>query len=446
MSARPDVIVVTQTWDGLGLAMQMDRQGTNVLMAYDIADLEEKDRAAAEQCGEGLVDRMPLTKARKLYEGTGAIWLFDNNSFPKVADELRKAGERVLGTSVLSAKMEKDRDYGAGIAEEVGFDLSDTEEFSDVGKAVAYLEQHQDTAYVCKAQGGDADQTFVPQPSDAPAAANEELRGYLEALADHKDRPKKFILQERIRGVEVCVDLWVHEGKPLAAFVDLEAKRRLNGDLGELVGCAFDYLFQVPINSALVKRTAGRFLGRPELKGYTGSVDANVMLVGSKTYWLEACWRFGGYNSTPTLLYGLAKANTAAILEAWLDGKPLGGMFGRGYAASLTLFSGEHEADFPVLVPRPLLKSFCPYALKAGPAGLAMVGGGKAWYAVGCTVAGGATAEAAGKQALDIAGKICFPNKGHRTDLADDGLATLPLARLKKLRALVSTAGNPHKE
>ncbi len=440
MSRGPKVIVVTETWDGLGLAMLMERQGTEVLVAHDISDLKDpKDHDAAKVCGEGLVERMPYEKAVKQYKGAEAIWLFDNNSFPEKADALRKAGEQVLGTGALSAKMEKDRAYAVEVAEEAGFALPDSQEFSDVAKAVAYLEAHQDTAYVCKAQGGDADLTFVPMPSDRDAVANEMLRGYLAALeeAAEGDRPKTFLLQERISGgIEVNVDLWIHRGKPLVAFVDLEAKRRLNGDLGELVGCGFDYLFQVPILSPLVRKTAGRFLGRPELRNYTGSVDANVILKDGKAYWLEACNRLG-YNATPTLFYGLASATMERILAAWLSGKLISPLFQRGYAASLSLFASEHQAGFPIIVPQSAAAHFCPYAAREGQDGnLAMVGGGKAWYAVGATVAYAPAAPGAGRRALAVAREIVYPNKGFRTDGPDDDVPTLPLARLRRLQAI----------
>jgi len=437
VSERPDLILVTETWDGLGLAMLAERQGASVLVAYDSRALEKKDAAAAHQAGEGIIERMKLAEAIKTYTGQGAIWLFDSNSFPEQADALRKKGEAVLGTGALSAKMEKDRHFAAKLAEDVGFDLTDTEEFSDTTEAIVYLEAHEDTAYVCKAQGGDADLTFVPQYDDPAPLANRMVRGYLAALEDHPGQPTSFILQKKVDGgTEVNVDLWVHEGQPLVAFVDLEAKRRHTGERGELIGCAGDYLFQIPVTSPLVKKTAGRFLGHKEFRNYTGSIDANVILKGGKVFWLEACDRLG-YNAAPTLFYGLARAPMLRILEGWLAGRPLGPTFGRGYAASLSLLTSEHELGFPVLGPRSALTRFCPYSVREGPDGiLVMVGGGKAWYNVGCTVATAATAEAAGKMCLRLAQQIIFPNKSLRTDLADHDLPTLPLARLRQLQAM----------
>lgn len=291
MSIAPRVVVVTQEMDGLGLAVLMDRQGTDVLVAVAPDERSPEDRKAVEATGDGLVEKMPLARAITRYAGANAIWLFDDNSLPDQADALRNKGEAVLGTSALSAKMETDRAYAAGLAEEVGFAMPDTQEFSDTGKAVAYLERHPGTAYVCKAQGGDADLTFVPLPADPDRAANEMLRGYLASLEGRKGAAKRFILQERIAGgIEVNVDLALHRGRPLAAFVDLESKRRLTGDLGPMVGCAQDLVWTAPLASRLVRQTAGRFLGRPELRDYTGRVDANVILKDGKAYWLEACF------------------------------------------------------------------------------------------------------------------------------------------------------------
>jgi len=440
MSTRPDVVIATETWDGLGLAMLMERQGTNVLMAYQHKELEDKkDKAAADQCGDGLVERMPLERAMKLYTGGDALWQFDNNALPEEADALRKKGATVIGTSAFSAKLEKDRDYAAELAEDVGLAVPETEEFSDTEAAIAYLEKHPDTAYVCKAEGGDADQTFVPLPSDPDAVANEMVRGYLAALeeADQKDRAKTFILQERISGgLELNVEVWAHQGKALVAFVDLESKRRLTGDLGELVGCSQDLVFQIPTTAPLVKRVLSPYLKRREFKDYVGSLDANVIVKGGKFYFLEHCCRWG-FNSTPTTFYGLGRVPMADALTAWVKGEDCRRAFTHQYATSLSLFASEHESGFPVIVPRQTLESFCPYALRAAEDGsFGMVGGGRAWYSVGALVAAAPQARAAAKRCLDLAAGVTYPNKGFRTDGTDTDVSTLPLARLRKLQTM----------
>jgi hypothetical protein len=265
------------------------------------------------------------------------------------------------------------------------------------------------------------------------------VRGYLAALAeaDQKDRPKTFILQERISGgLELNVEVWAHRGKALVAFVDLESKRRLTGDLGELVGCSQDLVFQIPVTAPLVTKILAPYLKRPEFKTYIGSLDANIIVKGGKFYFLEHCARWG-FNATPTTFYGLGRAPMADTLAAWVKGDDCRRFFTHQYATSLSLFASEHEAGFPVLVPRTVLASFCPYALREGDeGGLAMVGGGKAWYSIGCLVAAAPMARTAAKHCLDLEAKVTYPNKGCRVDGPDDDRPTLPLARLRKLQTM----------
>jgi phosphoribosylamine-glycine ligase len=424
------VVVVTRHWGGLGMALLMQRQGADVIAAYDYTHVPAKELEATETCGDGLIEKLPLEKAMRQMVGKRALWVFDGNDVPVQAEKLRAQNEAVIGTSKLSQKLEDDRDYAAAMAESVGFGLPLTEKFTDYGKALQFLTQHQDQAFVYKPDKQDPTATYVPLTSD-PKEANHELQAYLESLSGTSQ--PSFILQEQVQGVEANFELWVRDGRPVAGFCDLESKRKLVGDLGENVGCAGGYVFALPLDSPGLARTVGLYLHGQRLGSYTGSVDVNVMIVDGKPLFLENCFRFG-YNAYPTIFQALAQAPAEEILRQWVRGtETLERFFRPGIGGSLSLVIDHPKMGIPVLVPKAIQDSVYLYREYQAAYGLAMVEG---WSEIACVTALGKDIPDAGRQCLDLAQQVAFPGKGYRIDLAGSDLPTLPLARYRALQQM----------
>ncbi len=363
---------------------------------------------------------------------SGNLWMFDSNNLPKIADRLRRAGEAVIGTSSLSARMESDRDYAVGVAESVGLRSPETEKFTDYDSAIDFLEANEDKAYVYKPFKGDPTSTYVPQERDDLAKANRELREYILSLARHEN--PKFILQEVVEGVEVAFDMWVRDGKPVVAFCDLEAKRKLTGELGGNVGCAGDYVFKVPMSSKGIKETVAKYLPWKELASYTGSVDANVIVTKSGPLFLENCFRFG-YNAQVGILHILAKDSVENVLREWASGKQrdLGSMFSSDFAGTLSLMSDDPKEGSPIFIPPEIKDKVDLYRAYKEDDRLCLVEG---WPEVACVVSAGKTIESAGQECLKLAEQVAFPEKGYRVDLADNSLPSLPISRFRALQSL----------
>ena len=435
MPTSSRVVVVTKDWSGLGLGILMQRQGSKVVFAYDFGEPQEKDNEAVAMCGEGLVDKLPLAEAILEFSGQHVLWVFDTNEHAQVAQRLIESGESVIGTSALSEKVENDRLYAAKLAKSVGMDLPETKEFSDVGEAVRFLEANKAKAFVYKPNEADATSTFVPQELNDPAKANELLREYILSLDREED--DSFVLQALVPGgTEANFEVWARDGKPIAAFLNLESKRKLTGDLGVLIGCAGGYVTRVPIKSKGVQQTAARYLKAAELSHYTGSIDANVILSDGKVLFLENCFRFG-YNAYPELFYGLAKAPMERILREWIDGT--GNMeqfFEPGFAGSLTLVSENCKLGNPILIPPEASDKVCLYQAMLEDGKLMQVGG---WPEIACVVDHGRTIEETGGKCLRLAQSVSFPNKSHRIDLDEAELpdvpTSLPLSRYRSLQA-----------
>ena len=438
---KPRVIMVTRYWDGLGLAMLMQRQGSDVICVFDYTSVPAKELDQTKKIGTGLVQKISLDTAISRYSGTGALWVFDGNDLPKVAESLKRSGELVIGTSKLSQQLEDDRDFAVGFAESVGFKVPESQYFSDYDKAIEYLEARPDRAFAFKPDKQDPNATYVPLETDDLAKANDELREYLHSLTVTK-KPS-FIIQEVVHGVEANFELWLRNGQPVAAFADLESKRKLVDDLGENLGCAGDYVFGLPLDARGVRTTVARYLERPEVGAYTGSVDVNVMLVDGEPLFLENCWRFG-YNAYPVIFQALATRSMEEILRDWVAGTgQLPPSFKDGYGASLSLVADHSKDGTPIMVPEKIHESVYLYRAYHDVDHVAMV---EHWNEVACVTAHGETMEAAGKKCLELAEQVAFPGKGYRTDLVDRDLETLPIPRHEALQSLGLVPGQPDDE
>jgi phosphoribosylamine--glycine ligase len=420
--------------------MLMQRQGSDVVCAFDYTGVKPKELTATEKIGDGLVRKLPLAQATQTLTGQGTIWVFDGNDLPQMADQLREHGEAVIGTSALSQHVEDERQDAAHLAQAVGFDLPQTEQFTDYDRAIAFLEQNKDRAFVFKPDKQDPTMTYVPLEKGDPAKANEELREYLHAIPGASS--PSFILQEVVDGIEANIELWLSHGRPVAAFCDLESKRKLVGDLGDNLGCAGDYVFTLPLDSPAIAATVGRYLRRAELRAYTGSVDANVMLKDGKVYFLENCFRFG-YNAYPVIFSQLVTQPMEQVLRTWVGGGSLQGAFRDGFGASLTLVCDHPKDGLPILIPTAIHEAVYLYRAYIDTDHVAMV---EEWPEVACVTAHGTTMQAAGEQCLALAEQVAFPGKGYRVDLADRDLPTLPISRYEALQRLGLIAGEPDEE
>lgn len=426
----PKVCLVTRYWGGLGLAMLIQRQGSQVVCAFDYTAVKPKELKATAKIGDGLVAKMSLEQALHALRGQGTLWVFDGNDLPREADRLREQGEQVIGTSVLSQKLEDDREFAAEMAEQVGFDLPTTEKFTDYEAAIQYLEQHQDQAFVFKPDKQDPTATYVPLEQDDTAKANDELQEYIKSLP--RSGKPSFILQEVVNGIEANFEVWVSHGQPLIGFCDLESKRKLVGDLGENLGCAGDYVTVLPRDNPALRTTVLRYLSRPELHDYTGSVDANVMLKDGKVYFLENCFRFG-YNAYATIAYQLATQPFEALLRAWVAGEDVSAGFRDGWGASLMLVCDHPKDGTPILIPPDVAQDVYLYRTYCETDHCAMV---EEWSEVAAVTAWAPSMSAAGQACLERAKAVAFPGKGYRIDLANEELRTLPIPRAQALERM----------
>jgi len=331
-------VIPTAFFAGLGFAMRLQEEGHEVVLApRGIHDRRLESRYALP--GNGILTKRPLAEVvadRATYRD--AVWVWDENHSVEENELLRREGFRVFGGGEWPERMEHDRDACLGFVGEYGLKPPPSYSFEDPESGLRFLEEHSDQAYVFKPDRGENRETWLPISND-PAEANVELRHHLRAVRS----TSPFVLQEVKDGVETNVEVWFVRGEPRFAFVTLECKRKLTGDLGDLTGCAFDFAFAAPIDCGAVAESVGRLFPHYQNTQYTGFADANVIFAKDGVWFLEKCERFG-YNAHPNLFWNLNRAPLGETFRQLIDGtfEP---NFAPGFGATCSMYMDHPTPD-----------------------------------------------------------------------------------------------------
>lgn len=420
-------VIATQHFAGLGFALRLQEEGHEVLVAFSGTDDRRlEDRYAL--VGNGLVTKAPLAGVmRERTRWRDAYWIWDENHSVGENECLRAEGFCVFGGGRYADTMEHDRDACLALVEHHGLRPPPSHGFDTARDALRFLERTPDTAFVYKPDHGETFETWLPQ-SESGAEANLELRQHLRTLTN--DAP--FVLQERKDGVETNVEVWFQNGEPVFAFMSLESKRRLAGDLGDLVGCAFDFVFVVPVECRAVQESVGRLFPAYRAQRYTGFGDANFIVARDGLWFFEKCERFG-YNAHPNLFWNLNRAPLGETLAALADGALIPD-FSPGFGASVTLYMDHPVPGKAVQLPPPVARSL--YLLDVHRDGEQLLTAGYYGEALLLACAFGYTIPTAWEAVMEVAGQVKFPGRAYRMDGAGTRFPSSPLRRYEALTAM----------
>jgi phosphoribosylamine-glycine ligase len=419
-------VVVTKWFTGLGFAMRLRDEGHDVELAVAGID-DQRLQARYALVGNGVVPKWTLAEVMAARDDRrDAYFVWDENHSPEENECLRHEGFKVLGGGRYAQTMEHDRDACLEFVSRQGLRPPPSHAFADTAAAIPFVEEHPDRAYVYKPDVGDNHETYVPE-SERAKDANLELRVYLRSLRSRSP----FVLQERKDGVETNVEVWFVRGEPRFAFMTLEAKRRLTGDLGDLGGCALDFAFTVPLESRAVAETVGRLYPAYREMCYTGFGDANVVVARDGVWFFEKCERFG-YNAHPNLFWNLAQDPLAETLAALVDGS-FAPNFSPGFGASCTMYMDHPAPGKAIQFPDEVYRSL--YFLDAYKEGDLYLTAG---YADSVLVvnAFGYTMPQAWEAALERAAQVKFPGRSYRLDGAGTDYPSSPVRRYEALEAM----------
>lgn len=450
-------VVVTENFSGLGFAKMIIDSGYTAIMACqpeeekDLEELAEKDLDEMEKAhkqkeleealekfwkvGEGIVPRVHLKELLKEKDKfKDYYFLWDGNHNWEVADQLREEGFKVFGGQELTFKMEKDRQFGTEIIKKAGLQTPPTYEFSTIEEGLKFLDENLDKAFVFKPDdsGKGCFTTYVPD-SVKKEAANRELYAY---LASQDPEVGTYILQERKDGVETNFEVWIYKGRPFFAWCELECKRKLNQEEGEMVGCGQSLGFIVSLDCKGVEMTVGKLL--PYFRNYTGFIDMNVIVSDKELYFIEFCARFG-YNAHPNLFLNLAQKPFCEIISDFVDGKTENfyDNFKYGFGATVSLYIDHPIKGYPIYIDPEIEDKFYHFDTfkekedEANEYSLAGYGN-----EVGIVCAHGYDMKSTAEQCIKNTEKITYPNHACRTDLDKDTYENSPLKRYTALEAM----------
>lgn len=422
-------VVATKHFAGLGFAPRLQDEGHEVIVAYAGVD----DRRTAEAyalVGNGLVKKVPLADMMAdAQQFRDAYWIWDENHGVDENERLRRDGFKVFGGGGYADRMEHDRDACLAFVNEYGLKPPPSFAFDAAADALAFIEAHPDTAFVYKPDRGESFETWLPQ-SDRPAEANLELRQHLRSLRNRSP----FVLQELKDGIETNVEVWFVEGEPRFAFMQIESKKKLVGDLGDLVGCAFDFVFTVPLDCRAVRDTIGRVFPAYRERKYTGFGDANFIAARDGIWFLEKCERFG-YNAHPTLFWTLNRTPLGETFASLVDGT-FGPNFSTGFGASCTMSMDHRQSGKAIQFPASAAKRLYLYdAYRCDEYEDILLTAG--YYDDVLIATGfGDTIADAWDAALATAWSVKFPGRSFRTDGGGTDFPSSPLRRYEALRAM----------
>jgi len=230
------------------------------------------------------------------------VLLTDNTKHIQMIDHWRKReGIRVIGATMEAAAWELDRNAGQAIMKKAGLKVADYKEFSRYDDAIAYVKR-EGRAFVSKPCGDEPDKslTYV-----AKSAA--DMVYMLERWKRAKRHKGAFILQERVKGVEMAVGGWFGpHGFNRGWHENWEFKKLMAGDTGPATGEMGTVVRVVAVSKLadLVLKPMEKHLQKI---GYVGYCDVNCIIDEDGTPWpLEFTMRPGWptFNIQQALLAG----------------------------------------------------------------------------------------------------------------------------------------------
>jgi phosphoribosylamine-glycine ligase len=426
-------VIVTQDYAGLGFAIRLQDEGHEVTLATNPCEEDRVDparRQAYELVGKGMVAKEDLSS---LMERRGEMrdwyWVWDFNHAVEENETLRAEGFKVLCGGRHADTMEHDRQACLEFAATYGLEAPPSFPFSSTAEAVSFCEAHAGTAYVYKPDIGANFETFLPESEDA-SDANLELRMHLRSLED----TGSFILQERKDGVETNVEVWIQEGEPVFAFMVLESKKKYAMDMGELVGCAFDFAFTIPLDCKAVTDSVGKLYPAYKKMRFTGFADANFIASRDGLWFFEKCERFG-YNAHPNLLFNLSRRGLGEVFSSLVDGN-LKPDFSGGFGATVTMSTKANPiGGKSIQFPPKLWKDIYWWDVYKKEEHYLTAGYDRDGYVLIVT-AYDYTIPTAWEKLMSRAAQIKFPYRSYRPDGNRTDYPSSPIRRYEALRAM----------
>lgn len=221
--------------------------------------------------GKGLVER--VQDFNPWMRWADLVLMTDNSKYVARMDQWRRErGVHIVGPSVEAAKWEIDRKLGMKVLEDHGIPCPPYKEFSDYDAAIAYVKK-TDQAFVSKPLGDETDKSLsyvAPSP--------EALVFMLERWKKRGKIKSRFLLQEKISGVEFAVGGWFGpHGWNRGWEENFEEKKLMAGGLGPNTGESGTVMRFVR-SSKLANKVLKPLTETLHKLNYVGNIDVNTIV------------------------------------------------------------------------------------------------------------------------------------------------------------------------
>lgn len=283
------ILVVTKSCDSAGIVNRFVEEGHDVRVFHEDSETRESM--------DGIVKKVPAIKEGLSFNPQ--LVLFDMVGMGEKADNLRAQGWNVFGASKFADDIELKREKGLEFAKKCGIRVPRSQELNNIDEAIYYVKANPD-ALVVKVDGNlSAASSFVAKDVS-------EMVEYLNFLKESGQIDgAKFILQQKLKGIEVSTEVWLSKGRPIRPYNQtFETKKLFPGDLGPATGCMSSAVYPLPgENPKFIEKTLKKAFPALLAASWTGPLDINC-IVDEKThepYFLEWTSRLG-YSAIYALL------------------------------------------------------------------------------------------------------------------------------------------------
>jgi phosphoribosylamine--glycine ligase len=230
--------------------------------------------------------------------GRGGVYVFDSSGCGELADQLRKAGELVVGGGGFCDKLEQKRGWAEGLATAGGCKAPKTYPFKTIRDSVKFLESRSGKFYFKTDKDLGAALTY----SDEAEYLADYLENYI--IPTYGDNISH-ILQEAMDGIALSTARFWNGRSFVGPYEGtMERKKLLVDDIGPATGCSFNALWyywddQPKIAEALRFEKLAETWRREEASPGIYDINALISEDDEEPYFLEFTPRFG-YDSEPT--------------------------------------------------------------------------------------------------------------------------------------------------
>lgn len=392
------------------LAWQVQKEGHEVKMYAAEGGGKRRDVV------DGFVEKVDDWRAHVDWADTVIFGFVGYGIF---ADALRKRGKPVVGGSIYTDAIEKDREFGQTEMKSVGMNVLPHWDFTDFDAAAQFIRENPGR-YVFKPSGGTLEKgiLFIGREEDG--------KDIIEVIEHNKKdwakKIKKFQLQKFVSGIEIAVGAFFNGNEFICPInVNFEHKKLFPGDIGPYTGEMGTLMFWSAPN-VIFQTTLAKMRDKLRECRYVGYVDINCIANGKGIYPLEFTCRFG----FPTISIHMegVLSNWGDLLHTMARGEPFDFKTKKGFQVGVVAavppfpYGDKKEASIyeesTILFKRPNLDGvhLGDVKLADGEWHLASASG----YALIIT-GSDSTVEDARKQAYRRLDNIMLQNMYYRTDI-----------------------------